>query len=55
MADDVESLSARCPLCMSHLNNWGRSDGHMKHGGRMQFGLFLKASGTAQVADGNEG
>ncbi|KAI8054248.1 eukaryotic and archaeal DNA primase, large subunit-domain-containing protein [Syncephalis plumigaleata] len=40
-ADDVEPLSSLFPLCMSHLNNVLRTDGHMRHGGRMHSGIGL--------------
>jgi len=30
------------PLCMRHLHESLRADGHLKHNGRNQYGLFLK-------------
>ncbi|KAL6294232.1 hypothetical protein ACE6H2_002374 [Prunus campanulata] len=41
--DDVAKSSF--PLCMRHLFEKLREDHHLKHGGRMQLGLFLKGVG----------
>lgn len=34
------------PLCMRQLHEYLRSAHHMKHGGRLQYGLFLKGIGV---------
>ena len=35
------------PLCMENLHNELRQDKHTRHGGRMQYGLFLKGMGLS--------
>ncbi|VDO36130.1 Uncharacterized protein BM_BM6140 [Brugia malayi] len=44
--DMVDSLAASSfPLCMRNIHNRLRVDHHLRHGARMQYGLFLKAVG----------
>jgi DNA primase large subunit len=33
------------PLCMNHLHTKLKNENHLKHAGRMQYGLFLKGAG----------
>ncbi|KAJ0988832.1 hypothetical protein J5N97_007188 [Dioscorea zingiberensis] len=43
---DIDQLANNSfPLCMRHLFEKLREDHHLKHGGRMQLGLFLKGVG----------
>ncbi|KAL1207595.1 putative DNA primase large subunit [Cardamine amara subsp. amara] len=43
---DIDQVSkSSFPLCMRHLFEKLREDHHLKHGGRMQLGLFLKGVG----------
>lgn len=45
--ESLDGLSGKAyPLCMRQLHEHLRNAHHMKHGGRIQYGLFLKAAGV---------
>ncbi|KAI5853498.1 eukaryotic and archaeal DNA primase, large subunit-domain-containing protein [Tricharina praecox] len=46
-AADVEGLSQHFPACMTHLHRTLRKAKHLKHFGRLQYGLFLKGIGLS--------
>ena len=47
-ADQVEAAAAvNMPLCMRHLHNGLSKEHKLKHWGRLQYGLFLKAAGLS--------
>ncbi|XP_019434311.1 PREDICTED: probable DNA primase large subunit isoform X1 [Lupinus angustifolius] len=45
LKDIDQVVKSSFPLCMRHLFEKLREDHHLKHGGRMQLGLFLKGVG----------
>jgi DNA primase large subunit len=46
--DDVEPLAqSSFPLCMQALQEALKANHHLRHGGRMQYGLFLKGVGLS--------
>ncbi|XP_064626555.1 DNA primase large subunit-like [Lineus longissimus] len=47
-ADMIDELSKKSfPLCMQQLHQGLKQNHHLKHGGRMQYGLFLKGIGLS--------
>ncbi|EPS43941.1 hypothetical protein H072_2062 [Dactylellina haptotyla CBS 200.50] len=46
-AAQIDGLSVHFPLCMRNLHTAVRRDKHLKHFGRLQYGLFLKGLGLS--------
>ncbi|KAI0345442.1 DNA primase large subunit [Trametopsis cervina] len=47
-ADMIDEISRKhFPMCMRHLHESLRRDKHLKHHGRLQYGLFLKVLGLS--------
>ncbi|EEB07539.1 DNA primase large subunit Spp2 [Schizosaccharomyces japonicus yFS275] len=46
-ADDIDGLVRYFPLCAQHLHHSLRRDKHLRHFGRLQYGLFLKEMGLS--------
>lgn len=47
-ADMIDELAEKhWPMCMRHLHDCLRKDRHLKHYGRLQYGLFLKVRYTS--------
>lgn len=46
-ARNIDALSSSFPLCMQNLHRSLRKDAHLKHFGRLQYGLFLKGIGLS--------
>ncbi|KND01027.1 DNA primase subunit PRI2 [Spizellomyces punctatus DAOM BR117] len=44
-SDDIDGLVPHFPPCMRNLHEALRHDGHLKHMGRLTYGLFLKGVG----------
>lgn len=46
--DKVDAAAEQhMPMCMRHLHKGLRADAHLKHQGRLQYGLFLKDAGLS--------
>ncbi|KAK6361206.1 hypothetical protein TWF730_004949 [Orbilia blumenaviensis] len=46
-ANQIDNLSVHFPLCMKNLHTAVRRDKHLRHFGRLQYGLFLKGIGLS--------
>ncbi|OUM58734.1 hypothetical protein PIROE2DRAFT_22763, partial [Piromyces sp. E2] len=44
---DIPRITRYFPLCMQYIQRSLQMEGHLRHGGRMQYGLFLKGIGVS--------